>query len=155
MRHEVVCPRCKLHFAPQKGPADAAQDPRATVLLVEDQTYLREIAEESLRSKYEVRTASTMNEAQAILAGGGIDLMVLDLILDGGNQGLELLQTLTAKPCPILVYTAQDESETFGDTWQVLQNLGADDLVTKGMNVGDSLPRKVSALLGENWDEED
>jgi len=155
MKHEVVCPRCKLHFAPEKGTGEVAQDPRATVLLIEDPTYLREIAEESLRSKYEVKKASTMSEAQAILAAGGIDLMVLDLILDGSNQGLELLQSLTAKPCPILVYTAQDESETFGDTWKVLQDLGADDLVTKGMNVGDSLPRKVGTLLGENWDDED
>jgi DNA-binding response OmpR family regulator len=155
MRDEVVCPRCKLHFAPHKRAGEIAQDPRSTVLLVEDPTYLREIAEEALRSKYEVKTASTMSEALAILAAGGIDLMVLDLTLDGGNQGLELLHSLTAKPCPILVYTAQDESETYGDTWEVLQRLGADNLVTKGMNVGDSLPRKVGALLGENWGEED
>ena len=52
------------------------------------------------------------------------------------------------------MYTANDESETFNDTWEVLQRLGADSLVTKGMNVGDSLPRKVGALLGEDWDEE-
>jgi DNA-binding response OmpR family regulator len=155
MKDEVVCPRCKLHFAPHRLAGEIDEGSRHTVLLVEDPSYLREIAEEALGSKYEVKTASTMAEAQAILAGGEIDLMVLDLVLNGGNQGLELLQTLTAKPCPILIYTAKDESETVGDTWEVLQRLGADDLVTKGMNVGDSLPRKVGALLGEDWAEED
>jgi DNA-binding response OmpR family regulator len=155
MKDEIVCPRCKLHFAPHKGAAELRGEPRATVLLVEDPTYLREIAEEALRSRYEVKTASTLTEALDILATGRIDLMVVDLILDGGNQGLELLQALNSKPCPILVYTAQDESETVGDTWQVLQSLGADDLVTKGMNVGESLPRKVGTLLGEEWDDED
>lgn len=154
MKEEVVCPRCKLHFDARKIGNKIDEEPRATVLLVEDPTYLREIAEEALRSKYEVKTASTLAEAQTILATGSIDLMVVDLILDGGNQGLELLQSLTAKPCPILVYTTKDESETFGDTWEVLQGLGADNLITKGMNVGDSLPRKVGALLGEDWDEE-
>jgi DNA-binding response OmpR family regulator len=155
MRHEVVCPRCKFHFAPQQGTDEGEQESRATVLLVEDPTYLREIAEEALRSRYEVKKASTMAEAQAFLAAGGIDVMVLDLTFDGADSGLELLQTMTAKPCPILVYTAQDESETYGDTWKVLQSMGADDLVTKGMNIGDSLPRKIGALLGENWDGED
>jgi DNA-binding response OmpR family regulator len=155
MKEEIVCPRCKLHFAPRKGASELDEEPRATVLLVEDPTYLREISEEALRSRYEVKTASTLEQALEILSTGAIDLMVLDLVLDGGNQGLELLQTLSAKPCPILVYTAQDESETVGDTWKVLQSLGADDLVTKGMNVGESLPRKVGTLLGEDWDDED
>jgi DNA-binding response OmpR family regulator len=155
MKDEVICPRCKFHFTPRKKAGEVDDDPRPTVLLIEDPTYLREISEEALRSKYEVKTASTMSEAQSILAAGGIDIMVLDLILDGGNQGLELLQTLPSKPCPILVYTAQDESETYGDTWEVLQQLGADDLVTKGMNVGESLPRKVGALLGENLADDD
>lgn len=155
MKDEVVCPRCKLHFTPKKSAGKMDEAARATVLLVEDATYLREIAEDALRSKYKVKTASTLAEALQILSSGKIDLMVVDLVLDGGNQGLELLQALTAKPCPILVYTAQDESETVGDTWKVLQSLGADDLVTKGMNVGESLPRKVGHLLGEDWDDED
>ena len=43
----------------------------------------------------------------------------------------------------------------YGESWDELRSLGADDLVRKGMNVGESLRRKVSALLGERWDEDE
>jgi len=77
---------------------------------------------------------------------------VLDLTLDGGEGGLDLLRELNVKPCPILIYTAQDESEMYGDSWNELQRLGADDIVPKGMNVGDELTRKVDSLLGRQTD---
>ena len=59
------------------------------------------------------------------------------------------------KPCPILIYTAQDESELYGEKWEKLQDLGADDLVIKGMQVAESLARKASSLLGLPMDDED
>ena len=59
--------------------------------------------------------------------------MVLDLTLDGCNAGRELLAELRPKPCPILIFTAQDESEMYGENWENLKRLGADDLVIKGM----------------------
>jgi DNA-binding response OmpR family regulator len=154
-KDEVVCPRCQLHFVPERTAGRLSEAPRQTVLLVEDDSYLREVAEEALSSRYEVKTASTRLEAEAALAGGGIDLMVLDLTLDGGHNGLELLRTLKRKPCPILICTALDESEMYGESWEALQKLGADDLVRKGMNVGETLVPKVGALLGRDWDEED
>ena len=43
----------------------------------------------------------------------------------------------------------------YGDSWEELRALGADDMVLKGMNVGESLLRKVGALLGKSWDDED
>ena len=66
---------------------------------------------------------------------------------------IHLLRSLPGKRFPILIYTAQDESEMYGETWDELQRLGADDIVMKGMNVGESLARKVSGLLGMEWDE--
>jgi len=74
--------------------------------------------------------------------------MVLDLTLDGGEGGLDLLHELERKPCPVLIYTAQDESEMYGDQWDQLKRLGADDIVIKGLSVGDELIRKVGSLLG-------
>jgi DNA-binding response OmpR family regulator len=124
-----------------------------TVLVVEDMAYFREIAEDALSSRYEVRSVANLDEARAAISAGGIDLIVLDLTLDGGDHGFELLRSMTVKPCPIVIFTAQDESEMYGDTWNELRGLGADDLVIKGMNVGESLQRKVATLLGEQWDE--
>jgi CheY-like chemotaxis protein len=153
---EVVCPRCKLHFSPGRAavaPEDEGQ--RYTVLVVEDLAYFQEIAREALSGSYEVITAATVTEARAALTAGGVDLMILDLTLDGGDHGVQLLRGMTSKPCPILIYTAQDESEMYGDSWEQLQELGADDIVIKGMNVGESLLQKVNALLGRSGEEED
>jgi CheY-like chemotaxis protein len=152
---EVVCPRCKLHFVPRRATAEAANASRPTVLLVEDMEYFREIAAEALSTKFEVRDASNPDQARAQLAAGGIDVMVLDLTLGGNDAGVELLRSLPAKPCPILVYTDRDESELYGGPWEQLQRLGADDIVMKGMNAGEALARKVCGLLGLPWDEDE
>jgi DNA-binding response OmpR family regulator len=117
--------------------------------------YFREIAVDALASQYEVKTAANVLEARAALTEGGIDLMILDLTLDGGEHGVELLRTMAFKPCPIVIYTAQDESEMYGQRWDELRALGADDLVMKGMNVGESLLRKTAALLGDELGEDD
>ena len=153
---EVVCPRCKLHFIPRRATAEAAAEiGRHTVLVVEDMDYFREIATEALSSTFEVKEAATLTEARAHLAAGGIHLMVLDLTLGGGESGVELLRSLPAKPCPILIYTDQDESEMYSEAWEELQRLGADDILMKGMNAGELLLRKASGLLGLPWDEDE
>ena len=151
---EVVCPRCNLHFKPRADSQAAvrATNARPTVLVVEDLVYFREIAAEALEGEYEIQAVATKDGARAALDRGGVDLMVLDLTLDGGEGGLDLLRELGAKPCPILIYTAQDESEMYGDSWDELQRLGADDIVLKGLNVGDELMRKVGSLLGLETD---
>jgi CheY-like chemotaxis protein len=153
---EVVCPRCKLHFVPRRATAEAAaENARYTVLVVEDMDYFREIATEALSSTFEVKEAATLAEARAHLAAGGINLMVLDLTLGGGESGIDLLRSLPAKPCPILIYTDQDESEMYNKSWEELQQLGADDILMKGMNAGELLNRKASGLLGLPWDEDE
>ena len=53
------------------------------------------------------------------------------------------------KPCPVLAFTAEDESEMYGEGWSRLQAAGIDDVVRKGMNVNEALLRKVAAALGE------
>jgi len=153
---EVVCPRCNLHFVPRKARAEAAAEVgRHTVLVVEDMEYFREIASEALASTFEVKEAATLAEARAHLAAGRIDLMILDLTLGGGETGLEFLRSLPAKPCPILIYTDEDESEMYGESWEELQRLGADDILMKGMNAGEMLLRKASGLLGLPWNEDE
>ena len=147
---EVCCPRCGLHFAPESHAAAAAADQRRPVLLlVEDLEYFVEIARDALSGKYEVKTARSVVEARAELLRGGIDLLLLDLALEGGEDGLALLREAPGKTCPVLLFTAQDESEMYGDGWARLQGLGVDDVVIKGMNMGEMLTRKVAALLGE------
>jgi CheY-like chemotaxis protein len=144
---EVVCPRCNLHFVPRPGTAALERAPRKTVLVVEEQEYFRDLAVEALSPGCEVRIAANLDEARAMLACGGIDLLVVDLTLEGGEGSPELLRSLDPKPCPILIVTAQDESAMYGEGWEELRRAGADDLLIKGMRVGDSLVRKAAALL--------
>ena len=144
---EVCCPRCGLHFTPSVR-ADRPPSARPVVLIVEDMDYFVEIARDALGGRYELKATGSIEEARALLIRGGIDLLLLDLTLEDGQDGLRLLRE-SPKVCPILLFTAQDESEMYGDGWTRLMELGIDDVVMKGMNMGEILARKVSALLGE------
>jgi DNA-binding response OmpR family regulator len=143
----VVCPRCGLHFQPSGAHPPQHAGERLTVLLVEDMSYFQEMAREALAPKYDVKQASTVAEASEILATSRVDIILLDLVLNSGEDGLALLRSLPRKPCPVLLFTAQDESELYGERWEELRALGADDLVLKGMNTGEILVRKVDELL--------
>jgi DNA-binding response OmpR family regulator len=147
--HQVVCPRCGLHFEPRSAPPVAA---RRTVLVAEGTGYFHDVARDALTPHFEVRSARTVEEARTSLAAGGIDLMLLDPHLSGSRQGLRLLAELRSKPCPILIFTAEDASFMDDATWKRLQGLGADDVVFKGMNSGESILRKAEALLSEPRD---
>lgn len=152
---EVVCPRCKLHFNSNRHTHDVEPGDRPTVLIVEDMGYFLEIAYDALSGHYDVKKATTLDQAKALLVDGGIDLVVLDLTLGEGDDGMKLLEGMAIKPCPILIFTARDESEMYGEGWEDLQKLGADDIVIKGMNAAELLRKKVAALLGRRWDDEE
>ena len=144
---DVVCPRCGLHF--QAGATHAAEGgvPKPAVLVVEDMAYFQEMAREALAAKYDVRCARSVAEARQMLASAPVDIILLDLVLSDGEDGLSLLRALPRKPCPVLLFTAQDESDLYGARWDELRALGADDLVFKGINTGETLVRKVDELL--------
>ena len=111
--------------------------------------YFVEIARDALGGRYELKIAKTLGEARTLLLQGGIDLMLLDLTLQQGEDGLRLLREPPGKVCPVLLFTAQDESEMYGDGWEKLLALGVDGVVIKGMNMNETLSRKVAEMLGE------
>ena len=88
---EVICPRCQLHFYPRGKQSAPTATKRYTVLVIEDQEYFRQTAADALESAYDVKTTAGAAEAREILALGGIDLLVLDLTLGGGNEGEQFL----------------------------------------------------------------
>jgi CheY-like chemotaxis protein len=136
-----------LHFHLDAAPSPEHRSARPTVLVVEDMSFFQEMAREALASKYDVKCATSVAEARQVLAAGRVDIVLLDLVLGDGEDGLSLLRGFASKPCPILVFTAQDESELYGARWDELRALGADDLVFKGINTGETLVRKVDELL--------
>jgi predicted Zn finger-like uncharacterized protein len=145
---EVCCPRCQFHFTPDAKTAPKTAG-RPTVLVVEDMDYFIEIARDALAERYEVKVARTIDEARAVLVAGGIDLVLLDMTLEAGEDGLRLLREPPGKTCPVLLFTAQDETDMYGEGWAKLLALGVDDVVIKGMNMDEALSRKVGEMLGQ------
>lgn len=145
---EICCPRCNLHFVPDVKTRPKLRG-RPTLLVVEDMDYFVEIARDALGGRYELKIAKGLDEARALLLQGGIDLMLLDLTLQAGEDGLRLLREPPGKTCPVLLFTAQDESEMYGEGWEKLLALGVDGVVIKGMNMDEMLSRKVAEMLGE------
>jgi CheY-like chemotaxis protein len=142
----VVCPRCGLHFSPEQASASAPAERRPRVLLVEDMDFFQEVARQALETTADLVSVRTVADARRALAQGRFDLLLLDLALEG-EDGRDLLRSLPFKPCPILIFTARDESDMYGEAWSELQACGADDVVVKGMQMGEVLARKVAALL--------
>ena len=107
----------------------------ATVLVVEDELKIRELLRSYLeREGWSVLTTGSGAEALTIAAGGGIDLIILDLGLPdvpGETVAAEVRRTAAT---PILMLTARAGEE---DRIRGLE-LGADDYVTKPFS-----PREV------------
>ncbi len=91
--------------APQQAPA--APEEAASVLVVEDNDDVRELAESVLRAEgYAVLAASSGEHALALLdQHGPVDLLFTDVIMPGGMNGLQLAERVRADhpAMPILV----------------------------------------------------
>ena len=113
------------------------------VLLVEDERELRTTLADSLRVEgYEVLTAASLSEGQALLAHSSVDLVLLDLGLPDG-EGENLLSTLRRdRSTPLLVISARQQ-----DGLKVrLLDAGADDYLVKPFSVSELLARMRVAL---------
>jgi signal transduction histidine kinase len=73
-------------------------DPRpATILILEDDPGVAQLERRRLeRAGHRVEVSTSAEEARAILARGGVDLLVLDYKLDGSANGLEVHRELRA-----------------------------------------------------------
>ena len=146
----VSCPKCGHRFvtgARAPRPKRAAGGRQKTILLVEDQAYFSEVAREALGEGYRTISVGTKEEALKQIRSDPPQLLILDLSLARGQDGRDLLRELPGKQFPILIFTAQDETDLYGDPWQELKALGADGIVLKTMNVGEELRQKVTELL--------
>lgn len=145
---EVTCPKCSHTFLPAPPRRKRADSGKKLVLLVEDQQYFTELVRDSLGKEYRTLSVATKDEAQMVIEKDPPGLLILDLSLARGQDGRELLRAIPGKNFPILIFTARDESE-INEEWPELQQLGADAIVRKSMNVGEELKKKVAELLGD------
>jgi DNA-binding response OmpR family regulator len=117
---------------------------RRTILVIEDDPAIRRVLVDALRlDGYEPSAAATFAEGRRAALTTSSDLILLDLVLPGGD-GLDLLAaTRAARPgLPVIVMTARGGEE---DRVRGL-SLGADDYVVKPFSVKELLAR-VAAVL--------
>ncbi len=114
-----------------------------TVLVVEDETLLRETLEYNLaRQGYRVLTAADGLTALQVARSARPDAILLDVMLPG-MDGLDVCRTLRGETSvPILMLTARSEE---ADKVVGLE-MGADDYVTKPFSMRELIAR-VKALL--------
>lgn len=117
---------------------------RASVLVVEDDEAIRQGLVDALQFEgYTVLQAATAPTGLSVALGGAADLVLLDLMLPGGD-GFEVLKEVrrVRTELPVIVLTARGRE---ADRVQGLR-LGADDYVVKPFSVRELLAR-VEAVL--------
>jgi DNA-binding response OmpR family regulator len=110
-----------------------------TLLVIDDDLRLRELLAEYLGGRgHQVLTASNGDEGLARAMAGGVDLVVLDLMMPG-RDGLSVLRELRAKSrLPVVMLTARGD-----DLDRIVGlELGADDYLAKPFN-----PRELVARI--------
>ncbi|WP_152047204.1 adenylate/guanylate cyclase domain-containing protein [Aureimonas psammosilenae] len=133
--------------APSRNAAPNAIHGR--ILVVDDNPAMRDLIERRLtREGHEVTVCGSGEEALARASEGGVDLIMLDLLMPG-IDGLEVLRRLKAEagatPMPVIVMSALNEAEAAVRCIEA----GADDYLSKPLDetllrarIGSSLERK-------------
>ncbi len=128
----------------QEGPAPAGiEDADAHILVVDDDGQIRQLVAKFLRENgYRATTARDGIEMRRVLASAPIDLIVLDVMLPGGN-GFDLCRELRkTSNIPIIMLTARGT-----DTDRIVGlEIGADDYIAKPFNPRELLAR-INAVL--------
>ncbi|MFM1886469.1 MAG: hypothetical protein RL026_1626 [Pseudomonadota bacterium] len=126
----------------------------ATVLVVEDEAHLAAGLRLNLElDGYRVLLARTLREAGAqLVQGGGIDLILLDVMLPDG-EGFGFCRQLrdTGHYMPVIMLTARSAAE---DRVRGLDS-GADDYMPKPFELSELLARVRSALRRSGWRQAD
>ncbi len=108
---------------------------RGTVLLVEDETSVREVLEELLEDHgFKVVATGTTDDAVKLLAAVDCDAVVADIVMEGGGarEILRCVQSLDKRP-PVIVVTGLLQPEVV----QEMKRLGAAKCLQKPFTVRD------------------
>ncbi len=118
---------------------------RMTVLIVEDNSEMRQYIRTVLSDNYSILEASDGNNALTVLNSHMVDLILSDMMMPGMN-GMELTKAVRANMnfshIPIIILTAK----TSRDTQLECLHVGADDYITKPFDET-MLQAKISSLI--------
>jgi DNA-binding response OmpR family regulator len=114
------------------------------ILVVDDEPHIRRVLEAMLgKEGFDVHSASDGAEGLRAIAAGGVDLVILDLLMPD-IHGLEVLAKIRTDPqrgsTPVIILTAKGQDT---DREAALTG-GADDFMTKPFS-----PKKLVARIRE------
>jgi two-component system KDP operon response regulator KdpE len=117
---------------------------KATILVIDDEPEILRAVRSGLAAQgYEIEVATTGEDALAVAARGTPDLIILDVMLPGEMNGLEVCRRLREwSDVPILMLSV------LGQERQKVAalDLGADDYLTKPFGMGELTARVRAAL---------
>jgi signal transduction histidine kinase len=126
---------------------DPPAGPRKRILVVDDEPTNRRLIAAILSSEpYEVVPAGSGEQALELIAAGGIDLVLLDVLmpgLDGIETCRHIRQTLAQPLLPVIMVSALAD----GDSRTRGKEAGADDFLTKPVAEDELLVRIRNLLL--------
>ena len=114
------------------------------ILIVEDEREIAELLSVYVaRAGYDVERATSVAEAVRVHAQSRPDLVLLDIGLPGGGDGLEVLTQIRRRmDTPVIMVTAIDDDVTKLSSLRI----GADDYVVKPFNPSEVIER-IRAVL--------
>jgi YesN/AraC family two-component response regulator len=120
----------------------------ARVLIVDDESYIRDLIRDTLRTRqYQTGTAANGVEALDILSRGNYDILVTDVVMPGMN-GLELVKQVRHQHprIRIIVLTGFPRSADIGDFLAE----GVDDFLSKPFRANDlvTVIRRLEEKMG-------
>lgn len=114
-----------------------------TILVVDDEENILQLYHDELTEcGYRVGTARTAEEALAFVRESRPDLVTLDIRLEAGPEGIEVLRKIKEidQTIPVIMNTAYSEYKQNFGVW------ASEDYVVKSSNL-DDLKAKIAALL--------
>ncbi|RJF88773.1 response regulator [Oleomonas cavernae] len=114
------------------------------ILVVDDDPRIRQMLVRYFEDEgYRVSTAADGHEMRACLLKGAVDIILLDLVLPGGDDGLGLAREIRAQSdVPIIMLTGRDDVV---DRIVGLE-VGADDYIAKPFHLREVLARLRTVL---------
>lgn len=115
-----------------------------TVLVVDDEDSIRLTYKIALKSICKVKEAATINDALSIIKKKNIDLVILDIMIENDDDGINLLRSIKEfdPNINVIMATGVEESET---ARQAL-SIGAIDYISKPFNI-ENLKQLISTTL--------
>lgn len=118
------------------------------ILIVDDDNDFLEACKMILkRENYEVLSANSVPEAEPLIEEGGLDLILLDIMMDSPDDGISLAHKLKKKNIGTPVIILSGASEVTGFEYKCDEMLPCREFIEKPVTP-DVLLRKVKEAIG-------